>query len=124
MVGQGGVVGLLPRRRGTGEGREAGLATAFDGSDNAPVIGSSSGDVLQHQGGEAKGGGRRLSELGAHREDESATVLLLQGEATGEVRGELNQSGRLQRRRSPSQGGDGSGGSKSDGRRWTGCRGG
>jgi hypothetical protein len=52
MVGQGGVVGLLPRRRGTGEGGEAGLATAFDGSDNAPVIGSSSGDVLQHQGGE------------------------------------------------------------------------
>jgi hypothetical protein len=48
MVGQGGVAGLLPRRRGTGEGGEAGLATAFDGGDNAPVIGSGSGDVLQH----------------------------------------------------------------------------
>jgi hypothetical protein len=35
-------------------------------------------------------------------------VLLQQGEATGEVRGELNRSGRLQRQRSPSRGGDGS----------------
>jgi hypothetical protein len=52
-------------------------------------------------------------------------VLLQQGEATGEVRGEHNQSGRLRRRCSLRWGGDsGSKFSSVDGRRWTGCRGG
>jgi hypothetical protein len=45
-VGQGGVAGLLPRRRGTGEGREMGSALAFDDGDDALVIDGGSGDVL------------------------------------------------------------------------------
>jgi hypothetical protein len=59
-------------------------AAAFDGSDDAPVIGGGSGDVLQQE------------------------------EATWKVRGELNRSGRLQRLCSLSQGRDGGGFSKSD----------
>jgi hypothetical protein len=58
-------------------------AAAFDDGQDTPVIGIGSGDVLQ------------------------------QGKATRKVSGELNRSGRLQRRRPRSRGGDG--GSKSDG---------
>jgi hypothetical protein len=85
MTRQGGVAGLLSRRHGTGDGGEMESVVAFNDGDDAPVIGSDSGDVLQ------------------------------QGEATGRVRGKLNRSGRLLRRRSPSRGGDGDGGSKSGG---------
>jgi hypothetical protein len=74
-------------QRGTGEVGELESAAAFDGSDSALVIDSGSGDVQQ------------------------------QGEATGKVMGELNQSGGggLQRQCSLSWGGDGGGGLKSGG---------
>jgi hypothetical protein len=62
-VGQGGVAGLLLRRRGTGEGGEAGSTVAFDDSDDAPVIGGGSSDVLRHRGGEG-------SEMRPREEDE------------------------------------------------------
>jgi hypothetical protein len=106
-VGQGGVARLLVRWRGTGEGEEEDLAVAFD---DALVIGGS-GDVLQHRGGEGsevrpreEDEDDRSSELTARTSqwrrvgewrrhpmvDGSSSVLLQQGEATGEVRGELN----------------------------------
>jgi hypothetical protein len=50
--GKVGVAGLLPRRRGTGEGREARSVAAFDNRDDGPVIGGGSDDVLRHRGGE------------------------------------------------------------------------
>jgi hypothetical protein len=85
MVWDGGVAGLLPRRRGTGKGGEMESATDFNDGDDALVIVNNSSDVL------------------------------LQGEATGKVRGDLNRPERLRRRNSPSRGGDGGGGSKSGG---------
>jgi hypothetical protein len=106
-VGQGGVARLLVRWRGTGEGEEEDLAVVFD---DALVIGSS-GDLLQHRGGEGsevrpreEDEDDRSSELTARTSrwrrvgdwrrhpmvDSSSSVLLQQGEATGEVRGELN----------------------------------
>jgi hypothetical protein len=82
MARDGGVAGLLPRRRGTGKGGEMESATDFDGDDGALVIVNDSSDVLQ------------------------------QGEATRKVRGDLNRSERLRSQNSPSRGGDGGGGSK------------
>jgi hypothetical protein len=75
--------------------------------------------------GPRRWGGRALTEAMWHRRGRRNGVdggvrrrrrrsgdVLQQGEATGKVRGELNQSERLQRWRSPSRGGDGSGNSK------------
>jgi hypothetical protein len=75
--------------------------------------------------GPRRWGGRALTEAMWHRRGRRNGVdggvrrrrrrsgdVLQQGEATGKVRGELNQSERLQRRRSSSRGGDGSGSSK------------